>query len=148
MSRVLDLGGASSSNFDPIPAGIYTVAITDYEFKETGENAKHPETEYLNFEFTIQDGEYEDRKLWTNCMLPPYDPFMLKGLVSACEGQGVASSSDFDLDKWLEKAIGKTCSAVVKIRKATDEYEASNEIKRFKEQKAGSSSGTSTSLMP
>jgi hypothetical protein len=148
MSRVLDLGGASSSNFDPLPAGIYNVAITDYEWKETGEASKHPETEYLNFEFTIQDGDHEDRRLWTNCMLPPYDPFMLKGLVSACEGSGVASSSTFDLDAWLGDAIGKTCAAVVKIRKATEEYEASNEIKRFKEKGAGKTSGAATSLMP
>ena len=57
---------SETDSFDLIPAGRYQAKVTDGEIRESGPNAKHPGAEYINWEFTIQEGDQEDRKQWTN----------------------------------------------------------------------------------
>lgn len=151
MARTIDMSGVKGGGFDPIPRGTYHVALTDYEFRETSEEAKHPGEEYISFEFTVQSGEFEGRKLWTNAMLPPYDPWMLKNLMSAC---GVDVSGEIDLDNFLERVSEgefDEIAAKVKVTKATEQYEAKNEIGGFKplsEAKLSGGEPVSNGLMP
>jgi hypothetical protein len=69
---------------DPVPSGWYHVKVTDGEVRESGPTAKNPGAEYINWEFTIQDGENEGRKGWTNASLLPHALFTLKSVLGAC----------------------------------------------------------------
>ncbi len=57
---------SETDSFDVIPSGRYQAKVTDGEIRESGPNAKHPGAEYINWEFTIQEGDQEGRKQWTN----------------------------------------------------------------------------------
>lgn len=56
-------------SFEPIPGGSYFARCTDWEMKECGPESKNPGKPYWHLEFVIQDGPFEDRKLWGNVML-------------------------------------------------------------------------------
>jgi hypothetical protein len=59
---------SEARDFDPLPTGKYNVYITDIELKEST-SEKNFGKPYWAMEFTVADGPYVDRKLWTNCML-------------------------------------------------------------------------------
>jgi len=59
---------SEARSFDAIPSGPYLVAVTEIELREST-SAKNPGKPYWNVELTIQDGEYADRKIWSNVML-------------------------------------------------------------------------------
>lgn len=126
----VDLSGVEAGGFEPMPSGVYHLLLTDYEERETSETSKHPENPYYNVEFIVQSGPFEGRKLWTNVMLPPYQPFILKQLVQAA---GEDANSSIDPEAWLDEHCGEQeYNARVKFVKASGEYDARNEIKGFK----------------
>jgi hypothetical protein len=51
-----------SKGFDILPAGQYTVMITNSDIKLT----KAGDGEYVWIEYTVLDGEHENRRLWSN----------------------------------------------------------------------------------
>lgn len=61
---------STSKSFEPgrIPSGPQNCAVTDIELAavKSGPNKDKP---YLKVELTIQDGDYENSKLWCNIML-------------------------------------------------------------------------------
>ena len=61
---------APSTGFDPIPAGKYVAVISDSEMRSTNSGTG----QYLRLEFTIIDGEYANRKLWTRLNLDNPNP--------------------------------------------------------------------------
>jgi hypothetical protein len=152
MSHVVELSGTESVNFDPIPGGTYVVCLTDYEWKITSENAKFPGEDYVNAEFTVQEGEHEGRKLWSNVSLLPHALFTLKGIVAA-HGED-PDDPNLNVDEFfkrIDNGAGGNVLAVVKIKPASDEYEARNEIKRFKPLASavpGQTTKASTSPLP
>lgn len=66
-----NLGGATfgqgeyKDEYQPLPVGQYTLAITDTQMKASGQNSKNPGVEYLMIEQTVQGSEYDGRKLFT-----------------------------------------------------------------------------------
>lgn len=58
-----------SAGFEPIPPGKYLVAVTGCELAETGPNSKQAGRPYFKLEYTVQEGQYENRKIWDNVML-------------------------------------------------------------------------------
>ncbi len=53
---------APSAGFDPLPKGWYNTIITDEELRPTKSN----NGSFLKVEFTVADGQYQGRKLYTN----------------------------------------------------------------------------------
>jgi hypothetical protein len=51
-----------------LPAGRFHLKITDMDIKFTSDKAKNAGKPFINFEFTIQDGQYAGKKDWTNAM--------------------------------------------------------------------------------
>ena len=139
----IDLSGVQSSGFDPLPAGTYHVKLTDGEIKESGPNAKNPGAEYINFEFTVQGDKYEGRKLWAIASLLPQALYTLKNIVDASGFEG-----DVDSTSIIGDLMGVDLLAVVKIRPASEEYEAKNEIKRFRKFDASAVGTATDSLLP
>ena len=60
---------SEAREYDAIPSGSYHVRLTDITTKECGPNSKNPGKEYWALEFTVQDGDHVDRKVWANAML-------------------------------------------------------------------------------
>lgn len=61
---------SEAREIEPLPRGSYHVKITDVETAEVSNTKKGNQGKpYWNLEFTVQEGKYTDRKLWTSCML-------------------------------------------------------------------------------
>lgn len=148
---------AADAQFDALPAGKYLAKVTGGELNTSeSDTAKHPGSEYINWEFTIQTGEFEDRKLWSNttvshgdCDCNDEEKFnkSLGNLVSLLKATGVASdddleSEDFELD--IDDLIGKDVVLVVTQR--TWDGELRNDVKRYRA--AGDMATADSSLLP
>lgn len=146
---------AADSGFDALPSGKYLVKITDGELRESGPNAKHPGAQYINWEFTIQSGDFEGRRLWSNttishegCDCNDEDSFnkSLGTIVQLLKAVGYTNkeldSDKFDLD--IDNELGKDVVVVVNQREY--EGEMRNDIKRYRP--AGDLVGADASLLP
>jgi hypothetical protein len=149
--------GQSSLGRDPLPTGKYKVAITDIETRESGPAAKFPGTEYLAFEFTVQDGDYQGRKLWANASLLPHALYTIKGILEALGYETTGNELDFEVDDLLNREL--VVRAVKKpARKYTDsqgnekEADEGNDVKSFYKADASTaaagSKGGKSSLLP
>lgn len=119
---------ATSAALDPIPRGEYHVKITDVETRYS-KSEKNEGKPYWAIEFTVQEGPYSDRKVWTNCMLFEGALYTLSQLMKALgydvsEGESEVPDGD-DL-------ISRDVIVRVTIRPETDQYSAQNEVKAIK----------------
>lgn len=131
MADVLDLSGADTSGFEPVPPGSYNATVYEIEATETSGSGKLPAgVTMIKVQFAIQDEPYENRRVFNNFVLPKPDEhensarFMgtfvnfLKGLG---EDEDKLKAKGFDLSK-LDSLVGKECVIRVRIGKPTDEY--------------------------
>jgi len=118
-------------NFDPIPAGTYVAVVTDGEQTETKNAGKLPQgTPGVHWEFTIKGGQYDGRKVWTNTWIAETTMFSLLGLLEAT-GEYSEEQLSGELDFEIEDVIGSELKLKVSVRAATQEYDATNDVKRF-----------------
>lgn len=68
-------------SFDPLPVGPQEVLVEKVEVRES----KSSEHNYLNWELVVQDGEFEDRRLWMITSLSPKALFRLKDVFVALQ---------------------------------------------------------------
>jgi len=54
---------------EPVPSGSYMTVITKCDIKACGEKSKNPGKPFYAIEFTVVEGPYEKRKVFTNAML-------------------------------------------------------------------------------
>jgi hypothetical protein len=121
----LDLSGADTTAFDPIPSGQYHCRIDSYEWNETGDGGKMPEgTPRFSVQFEVisaRDGstevdgmKVEGRKVFGNYFLPDssYEKAaILKGIftkflvVATGEEESVITSGKYKID--YDDLIGK-----------------------------------------
>lgn len=102
------------SDFSAIPPGKYHVKITGGEMRESGPNSKNPGAQYINWELTVQEGEQENRKLWTNTSLLPHALFSLKALLIATgvtDSEKARESLDFEIEDLITKSVIATVGA-------------------------------------
>lgn len=141
-----------------LPRGDYHVRLTDIEYREVreGKNAEKP---YWNLEFTIQSGPYENRKVWTNCMLFAPALYTFAQLMKAC-GYDI-EEGEFEVPE-PDELIGQEMVAVVTVKGKSknkdtgEEYESRNEVKgikaydadTFKQPAAGAKKSGRSSLLP
>jgi len=67
--------------FETIPEGPYPIVVEKAEVRES----KSSDNNYLNWEMTITDGEYEGRKLWMITSFSPKALFRLKDVFEALD---------------------------------------------------------------
>ena len=115
-----------SSSFDPIPAGWYQAIISNSEMKATRDGYG----EYLSLTLQIIDGQYENRLVFARLNLKNANDKAVdiarKDLAAICRAVGVmspqASEQLHDIPLMIK----------VKVRAASGEYEASNDIGGYK----------------
>jgi len=73
MSNVLNLSGANTEGFDPIPSDRYDAFVYEVEDIEvTNDNGKLPVgTPGINVQFAVDGGKYDNRRLWRRYYIPP-----------------------------------------------------------------------------
>jgi hypothetical protein len=131
---------------DLLPRGEYHVKITGVEDRECGENSNNPGKPYWGMEFTVQDGKYENRKLWTNCMLFSPALYTLSQLMKAL-GHNIREGS-FEVPEG-EDLVGRDVVVAVKIKpkskgKDGQEYDERNEVQGIKAWTEGMTLGATT----
>lgn len=151
----LDFTDVQGGDFDALPAGNYLVAVTDWDNTETknagtGKNPLPVGTPGINWEFTVQDGEFENRKVWTNHWLHPNALGFLKSFLAA---SGIYSEEELggQLDFDPDKVVGAQVVAKVSKREyPKDSGSYVNDIKGFKpsSQYRGAGASSEGSLMP
>ena len=128
-----------NSSFEPIPAGKYLAAIIASETKQT----KSGGGSYLELTFSILDGEYKGRQLWSRLNLSNPNATAVKiargDLSAICRAINVMQPKDsVDLHN-LPLVIN------VKLKKRTDNDELTNEIKGYESRKTGNASAQASS---
>lgn len=115
-----------TSHFDPLPAGEYNCIITDSTQKHTKDGAG----QYLELKLEIQSGEFSGRTLFDRLNLQNSNQKAVeiaqRQLSQICHAIGVLQVAD------SEQLHYKPLVAIVKIRPASGNYDAANDIKGYK----------------
>ena len=115
-----------SSSFDPIPAGWYKAIISNSEMKPTRDGYG----EYLSLTLQIIEGQYENRLVFARLNLKNANDKAVdiarKDLAAICRAVGVMSP------KSSEELHDKPLMIKVKVRPASGEYDASNDVGGYK----------------
>lgn len=80
--------------FEPVPEGRYDVIVDRVEVRES----KSSDNDYLNWEMSIQDDDYEGQKLWMITSLSPRALFRLKDIFVELDICGEDDEIDLDWD--------------------------------------------------
>ena len=127
----VDFTNVEKKSYDPIPAGKYVLIVSDGEQTETKNEGKLPKgTPGIRWEFTVDGGQNDGRKLWTNTWIHPNTNGILLALLDATGKFNEAQLSG-DLDFDIEDVVGSKIGARVKERPGNEQYDASNDISRF-----------------
>lgn len=111
-------------DFDLIAAGNYQAVITDVEQRDS----RSSEFPYLNWTFTINGSDFNDRKLWGITSLNPKALFSLRDLLVATGVPKEAlSSGEYELDP--QALIGK--EIVLTVEHDTYEGKKRERIKSY-----------------
>lgn len=110
--------GSEARDYEALPTGKYHVSIFDGEVAFSGEQAKHPGKPYWKLTLQIQDGKYENRRLWANVMLFEGALFSLAQLLKAVGREDALKSGKIP---GIDELIGK--DVVVTAQRALDEYQ-------------------------
>ena len=112
--------------YAPLPAGDYTAIITESETKAT----KDGQGQYLQLKLQIQGGEFAGRvlfdriNLWNNNQQA--QEIAQRALSAICHAVGILQVGD------SQELHNRPLIATVKVKPASGNYEANNEIKGYK----------------
>jgi hypothetical protein len=117
---------ATEKNYEVLPAGWYTASVTGAEVKQT----KSGTGQYLRVEYTISGPSGAGRKVWSNYNVrnenPKAESIGREQLAELCRCVGLARVNDTD------QLLGCNVSVKLKVREASNGYEAQNEVQGHK----------------
>ena len=115
-----------AEGFEPIPAGVYPIVVSSLKQSEEDGPSGYP---YIILEMTVADGEFENRKLWTNLSMSPKAAFKVKEFLL---GVGVAEDEindpegfEFDPDEY------EGANAAVAVKQESYEGVIRNRVTNF-----------------
>ena len=114
------------SSYEPLPEGWYPVQITGAELKET----KAGTGQYIKVEYTVVGDNYQGRKVWG--MLNIVNPNETAENIGRKQLNQLMAATALDSVQDTDEFVGKTLNIKLKIKPASGEYEASNDVKGFK----------------
>lgn len=122
---------APNASFDPLPAGWYNANITSSEMKPT----KDGSGAYIQLELTILDGQYANRKVFDRLNVQNNSQVAQEiayaTLSSICHATGVIQVQD------TSQLHGIPLEVKLSVRAATENYEASNDVKGYRASSQG-----------
>jgi hypothetical protein len=121
--------------FDPVPADNYVMHITNSSIEAT----KKKDGKFIKLEFTILEGEYKGRKIWTNLNIVNPNPVAMeiakKELATLCRATGKLNIAD------TQELHGIPFQGRVKVKPAKDDWPAGNEMVSYKRIEGAGSAG-------
>lgn len=157
----MNLGDIERKDFTPVPTGKYRLRVTDGDVRQMGENAKEENRgkNMINWECTIQEGEFQGRKVWTNSILTENSIWRLVQMMDACDPSYELDSIDTDepgeiVENFLKNGGAEFVARVVYVKEDDDKgYDAKNDIKKFfkygtEEPTGAVSAATGNSMLP
>jgi len=96
-----------SKTLEPLPSGRYLVAVTDCDLDECGPNSDNAGKPMFKLEVTVQDGDYEGRKAWTNVMLFEKALYSISQMLKACgiDIREVGDKAEFQVEGYEPNMI-------------------------------------------
>jgi hypothetical protein len=89
--------------FEPLPPGEYAVEVSKVEVRRN----KADDADYLNWEFVVLDGDYENRRLWFITSLKPTALFRLKSVFEQLDVlDGDEMELEYDDDQEVTQSSG------------------------------------------
>lgn len=126
----LNLKDADLKGFDALPAGTYDAIVYEATMGETkgGENSKLPAgTPFVNVQFKIDGGEYDNRRVFTRYIIAPakidgkvyehkkmMDGMLAKFFIAIGYSENEVTGGSFAPD--LEDLAGRECAISLKTR--------------------------------
>lgn len=138
-------------DFEPIPGGWYKCVVSDWESVEVKKtDGKFPMgTKGTKWELTVDEGEYENRKVWVTYWHHPTSLPFFKGFLVATEKYNEDDlSGAVNINDIRDGAVGQTLMVKVGVRPKRGEYEASNEVRATKRVGEKVAETPSDSLLP
>jgi hypothetical protein len=138
---------AEAKDFEPLPTGKYNCKITDVEMRYS-QSEKNPGKPMYGFEFTVQDGQYTDRKIWTNACLWDGALYTIASIMKAL-GYNVESGSmeipigDDFIGKDIVVRMAKGKAQIGDGTKENPQYPAKVEARGFSAPAAGNATSSS-----
>lgn len=121
----------STGTADALPAGWYNVMMDESDVKPTSKSTPDNPQYMLACRFNILDGQYQGRKVFVRLNIKNSNPqaveIAYKDLSAICHAVGMIGVVQ---DSTM--LHGKPLKIKVKLRAATGEYEASNEVSAYK----------------
>ena len=136
--RIDFTGVEGQKSFDPLPAGRYTVEVTDYKLGKASENAKNPGATTISWTLEVIENDDESligRKVWENMTIVGASLWRLKAFMVACGFE--VEDGEFDFNP--EEIVGSTLDVKLAIQKGRknpatgEEYDPRNTVKAFYE---------------
>jgi hypothetical protein len=136
----------SFTGFDAIDRGTYHCKITDGEMTEVKNDGKlKAGTPGINWTFTVQDGDFAGRKVFTNTWIAPTTMGFVKGLLEA-SGRFTKEQLDGELDFEIDDVLGADVMCrVTKREYPADSGEYVNDVKSIKAWSEGMTSVSAAS---
>lgn len=134
MTQTGNLNGATfgqgeyKDEYQPLPVGQYTLAITDTQMKASGEKAQYPGVEYLAVEYTVQGGQYDGRKIMNTLNINSPDEQTKK--ISFVELEKIATAIGKIIQNH-EDLPGTKFLADVVIQEGKNGYSDKNRVKKY-----------------
>lgn len=144
MGLNLNLSSADLKGFDAIPAGTYDAVVYEVSMGETkgSEGSVLPAgTPYLNVQFKVDGGEYDNRRVFRKFIIAPakignkayehkgmMDGMLARFFMGIGYDESEVIADDFEPE--MEDIQGRECRIQVKYRPADDDkgYPAQNEV--------------------
>ena len=110
--------------FDPIPAGVYPIVVSSLKQSEEDGPSGYP---YIILEMTVADGDFENRKLWTNLSMSPKAAFKVKEflLATGVPPEDLTATFKFDPDEYEGAVID------ISVKQTTYDDKLRNQVSNF-----------------
>jgi len=122
---------ASDPGFAPVPASKYPVRVDQVEATKASTG-----NDMLNLQCVIEGGPYDGKKVFTRIVFAKDNPtamrFTLRKLAALGVTKEVIAAQKPSLEKIAQLITGARAEADVVVRPATEEFDASNDVKSFK----------------
>ena len=113
-------------DFSPIPAGDYNVVITKADLK----NTKSGEGNYINLSLKVEGGEFNGKNVFS--MITIRNKSTIAEEIGHKNLNSLMSALNLEELCDTDQLLGGQLAVSVKIKEASDGYDAKNEIKSYK----------------
>lgn len=118
------------ADLKPVPAGTYKATLTERKLVAESKASKKP---FMQLTFTIQDDDFQGRKLWTNLSLQEQSFWRVKQTLVRLgyDQEALEADEEIDVEEAFQELVGAECALVVAIEQYNNEDR--NQVKQILE---------------